>query len=233
MLLVKEQKQEQLYSYALKRKDFSANGLSYLFNTYYNSASKAIAETYPHLRPWQIGKIPADVWTDETAAEAIRWMLQEKSWQEDDIPQHIQCGNLNRKTFSKFGLATLFEKRFGKNLFRAIDAAWPGRFEIWEIGNVPRSYWEDQTNVYRASSWIAGREGFDDREIVAAVRQNELVWQRLQKYSIGNALKKLSSGRLERLFAPFFVKESELISKKFICNRKKWHAYKLPLHQHN
>jgi len=205
---------EMLYRVPLKRKDFSANGLSYLFNTFYNSASRAISEAYPNLRPWQIGKIPADVWTDETAAEAIRWMMLEKGWLVDEIPQRVQIGELNRKTFSEFGLATLFEKRFGKNLFRAIDAGWPGRFEIWEIGNVPRTYWEDQANIYRASSWIADREGFDEKEIVSAVRQKELVWQKLQKYSIGNALKKLSSGRLERLFAPLFVKEMQLEQEK-------------------
>ncbi|MGH1364814.1 MAG: hypothetical protein ACRBF0_14720 [Calditrichia bacterium] len=205
---------EKLYRHSLKREHFASNGLSYLFNTYYNSASRAVAVAYPQLRPWQIGKIPASVWTDETAAEAIRWMISEKSWDVSELADRIRAGELTRKTFSEFGLATLFEKRFGKNLFRAINAAWPRRYEPWEIGNVPASYWSEKQNVFYASSWIAEQEGFSAEEIVPAVRKKEFAWQRLQKYSIGNALKRFSGGRIERLFAPLFVRDMQLEQEK-------------------
>ncbi len=198
---------QEFYKHAISKTAFAQNGLSYMFNRYYNSVSRAIAAAYPHLEPWEIGKVPGSYWTDQTAGAAVRWIFAQQGWTVDQAPQLLAERTLNRKTFSVFGLATLFEKRFGKNFFRAIDSAWPGRFEPWEIGKVPTEYWQDRENVYRASRWIAEQEGIAEDEILMAIRSNEFGLKSFRKYPVGNTLKRVIKGRLDQFFAPLFLRE--------------------------
>lgn len=197
----------ELYKHPLAKQAFARNGLSYMFNRHYNSVSKALSEAYPHLEPWEIGKVPYDYWNEENIARAVRWMVKKKGWDVTDLPAKLRSREFNRKTFSEFGLATLFEKKFAKNIYRAVSAAWPGQFEPWEMGKVPSEYWESPENVYNASKWIAEQEGIAVHQIVPAVRKKNLNISILRKYSIGAALKRLSKGNLEVIFAPFFWRE--------------------------
>ncbi len=201
---------EELYRRPVTKADFAGNGLSYLFNQYYNSVSRALAAAYPHLQPWEVGKVPFDFWTGETAGAAIRWMIAQKGWRVEELPKRVRRREFTRKTFSEFGLATLFEKKFAKNIYRAVSAAYPGRFQPWELGRVPSEYWSDAGNVYRASSWIAAKEGLAGPEIAPAIRKRRFTLQHLGKYPIGNALKKWCGGRLERIFAPIFWQEHQV-----------------------
>lgn len=198
---------DSFYRHNISKSVFSRHGLSYMFNQYYNSVSRALAETYPHLEPWELGKVPYDYWSDERTARAIRWMVAKQGWEVDSLPERVRTRELNRKTFSEFGLATLFEKKFAKNIYRAISAAWPGRFQPWELGKVSSDYWERRGNVYQASMWIAEKEGLDVHQIPPAIRRKDFTEKALGKYSIGAALKKLCQGKLERIFAPLFWKE--------------------------
>ncbi len=198
---------DTLYMEPLTRDDFTRNGLSYLFNSYYNSVRKALCEAYPNRAPYELGKVPYSYWTEETAAAAIRWMAAKKGWEVSELPRQVRSKALNRKTFSEFGLATLFEKRFSKNIYQAINAAWPGRFQPWELGKVPSAYWRNQEHVYQASEWIALQEGISPEQIPAQIRQGKFNFNRLQKYSIGKALRSWCAGSMERIFAPWFWKE--------------------------
>lgn len=202
------------------RDDFAANGLSYMFNTFYNSVSRALAEAYPEKQPWELGKVPFEFWNNDTAAAVIRWMIDQKNWHPDELPEKVRTRELTRKTFSEFGLATVFEKRFAKNIFRAISAAFPGRYYPWELGKVPGSYWEAPENVFSASRWVAEKAGIPETEIVPAVRQSRLTWQEFSQHSIGAVLKKHAKGDLVRMFAPQFwrsrreqLKEHKLLKK--------------------
>lgn len=198
---------DSFYRHNISKSVFSRHGLSYMFNQYYNSVSRALAEAYPQLEPWELGKVPYDYWTDERTAQAIRWMVAKKGWAVESLPEKVRARELNRKTFSEFGLATLFEKKFSKNIYRAISAAWPGRFQPWELGKVSSDYWTRQGNIYQASMWIAEKEGLEVHQIPPAIRRRDFTEKALKKYSIGAVLKKLCQGKLERIFAPLFWKE--------------------------
>lgn len=198
---------QELFKVGISRKDFARNGLSYLFNHYYKSVSKSLHAAYPHLQPWELGFVSRDYWTDEKAAMAIRWLVEKKRWSTDELPELVKQNILNRKTFSEFGLATLFEKKYGKSIFKALDCAFPGKFSPWEFGNVSLSYWQDQRNIFKAARWIANKEGLTEDQIPNAVRSRRLNFGILNKYSIGKALNRISRGILANLFAPLFWQE--------------------------
>ncbi len=69
----------------ISKTDFSKYGLSYLFNTFYNSVSKALQETYPWIMPWQTGNIPPNYWSDENSTMAIKWLVAKLGWQINDL----------------------------------------------------------------------------------------------------------------------------------------------------
>jgi hypothetical protein len=127
---------------------------------------------------------------------------------------------LTRKTFSQFGLATLFEKKFNKNIYQAINMAYPEQFEPWEFGKVSSFYWSDNKNLLRASYWIANKEGVENHKIPWAIRTGKLTLKSLKKYSVGAALKKISRGKLEHLFAPLIWKEhAQYLDEQRIMNK--------------
>lgn len=200
---------ESLFKTGPSRADFSAHGLSYMFNRHYNSVSKALAEAYPEREPWELGKVPFEFWTDESAARAVCWLVARKGWAVAELPEMVAAGRFTRKTFSEFGLATLFERRFRRSIARAVEAAWPGRFQPWEIGKVPAGYWNRPANVYRASHWLAAREGLRDDEILPAIRQRRLTAADMARYGVGRVLRRLFGSDLEGMFAPLVLRERE------------------------
>jgi hypothetical protein len=200
-------KPKDIYKHAISRKDFAKNGLSFMFNHYFNSVGKALREAYPDLNPWETGPVPNQFWNDENSANAIHWMVRKNNWKPEDLPRLVSLKKFNRKTFSRFGLATLLEKKFNKNLYQAINLAYPGKFGPWEFGKVPKAYWSDHKNLQRAAYWMAEKEGIENHEIPEAVRRRRLTNHSLKKYSFGAALKRKSGGRIENLFAHCFWKE--------------------------
>lgn len=193
----------------LKRAHFYENGLSFLFNRYYNSVAKALAEAYPHLHPWQLGNVPLKFWTDEKAAMAIRWIVQQKNWNKDTLPDKIKKKEFSSSTFSEYGLTTLFNRKFNKNFFAVLNCAWPGEFNLWEVGRVKAAFWQKRKNIFHISAWVAKQEGIEKKAIAKALKQKELDIEVLKKHSFGAALHKICQGKVERLFAPFIWQEHE------------------------
>lgn len=138
----------------VSEKDFILNGLSYLFKQKYNSVSRALHEAYPLLKPWQTGSLPFSYWNNQNAAQAINWMFKRLDWTADELPLKFKTGELNRKTFSQFGLAGLFEKKFNCSFFKAIDCAFPGKFRYWEFQNVSESFWRNPENIILLKNWL-------------------------------------------------------------------------------
>ncbi len=211
---------DRLGKNSLTRKHFAENGLSYLFGRYYNSVSAALQAAYPHLQPWELGKVPRSYWTEENAARAVRRMVEKNGWQPAQLPALYREGKLTRKTFNQAGLATVFEWRYGKNIYRALSAAYPGRFQPWEFGNVPSEFWKQPSHVFLASQWIARQEGFEEQEITHAVREKRLTFQHFRKYSIGERLKRLSRKSLYNLFFPFFFREQQEMNTELKINTR-------------
>jgi len=198
---------EAIYRMPLNKRSFAENGLSYMFNRYYNSVPRALRAAYPDLKLWELGNTPHSYWTTEHAAEAVRWLVNKKGWRPEELPQKVRTKEFTRKTFSEHGLATLFEKKFHKNIFQAVNAAWPNRFKPWQFGKVPTDYWCDERNIFEASQWIAEREGYTGTKIVSAIRNRELTFEIFSKYSIGSVLRKISRGQIEKIFTPLFWAE--------------------------
>ena len=198
---------EFLFKANIRRNDFAKNGLSFLFNSYYNSVSMALAEAYPDKYPWEIGNVPVNYWTEKSSIEAIHWLVNKQKWTVEQLPEKVQNKEFNKKTFSEYGLATLFEKKFNKNIYNAISLAYPNQFFPWEFGKVASKYWTNNQNIYDASKWIAKKEKFEDDKIVHSIIEGKLNFRILEKYSIGRALKKISKGKIEKLFAIYFWKD--------------------------
>ena len=199
---------EYLCKTKINRKDFANNGLSFLFNNYYNSVSAALSETYPEKHPWELGNVPLSYWTNENSILAVEWLINKKGWKINDLPAKVQNKEFNRNTFSEFGLSTLFENKFNKNIYNAVSLTYPDLFYPWEFGKVPSTYWANNKNIFHASQWIAGREGFGLNNITHSIREGELTFRIFEKYSIGRVLKKISNGKIEQLYSTLFWKEN-------------------------
>lgn len=211
---------ERIDAQKINRRHFTRNGLSFLYNTYYNSISRALQEAYPFLHRWECGSVPFRFWTDQTAGTAIRWMVAKKGWAASELPELIRSGKLTRKTFSAFGLATLFDKKFNKNLYLALNCAYPERFMPWELGKVPSVYWKKPENIFRAAQWIAKKEGIARDEVLQAIRTRKISLYTLKKYSIGTALKHHTQGSLTNLYWPEFHEERMLRNEEVKLIRK-------------
>jgi hypothetical protein len=200
----------KLYKANISRQDFSNNGLSFLFNKYYNSVSAALAEAYPKKHQWEFGSVPFTFWNEKNTRDALHWLIEQKKWKMEDLPEKYKTKELTRKTFSEFGLATLFEKKFNKNIYQAISFAFPNRFYPWEFGKVSSEYWTNVWNIFQASRWIASREGVGEHDIVKSVKGGQLTPGLFSKYSIGQALKNKCNNNIEQLFGLWFWKEHSL-----------------------
>ena len=197
-------------------KYFANNGLSFLFNNYYNSVSSVLAEAYPDKNPWELGNVPLSFWTDENSVGAVHWLVRQKNWKISELPSKVQNKEFNRKTFSEFGLATLFEKKFNKNIYNAISLAFPNRFYPWEFGKVPSTYWANNQNIFHASKWVA------ENNIVHSIREGRLTFRIFENYSIGQALKKMSNGKIDKLFGTlFWIEHSAFLDEKRILRKIK------------
>jgi Protein of unknown function (DUF4046) len=139
----------------INKRDFSRQGLSYMFNTYYNSTSKALNEAYPELMPWQTGSLPGIYWDKAHTQKAIFWMLKKTGWQVSEIPFRYNSRQLTRKTFSQFGLSGLFENKFNCNIYKLVQYVWPGEFKEWEFGNMKSNFWDSAENRKKFSKWFA------------------------------------------------------------------------------
>lgn len=200
-----------LHDDKVTKKTFVDNGLSYLFVQHYKSVSRCIGFAYPELMPWELGSVPNSFWQGEEGQKniirAVRWMVRQLNTTPFEIPAKIKDKTIARETFSRFGLATVFERIFKKNLYRIFDTAYPGHFEIWEIGKVPVDYWDNMLNAYRASLWISRKEGFDEKALKQAINSRSLTREAFTKYGLSAMLKKCFDNDLTKAYLPYILPE--------------------------
>jgi len=180
---------------SVNKSDFSKHGLSYLFNQYYNSTSKALQEAYPELKPWQLAPMPYEHWNLNTIKEAICWMLDKLQWQISDLPAKYNNREISRKTFSHFGLSGIYENKFNCNIYNLVNCIWPGRFKEWEFGNIPRHFWNSSENRKKFSLWFA--EKFNINLIKSQTNFASL--EELREYRFYSSLHKYCEGDFNRL----------------------------------
>ena len=204
------------YKINVHKKDFARFGLSYLFNNYYNSVSAALLETFPGLKPWQTGTVPASFWNATNSSQAVKWMFEKLKWEITKLPAKYAAGELNRKTFGQFGLSGLFEKKFRCNLFNIIDYTFPGQFKEWEFQGLNKSFWRKTNNVRRFESWLSYKIVKTGRPMQFLQAELDLI---LQEYSFKKSFYGFykSSGNFLR---KIFINDYEI--KKSLLLRKRW-----------
>lgn len=202
----------------VSKKTFVDHGLSYMFVQHYKSVSRCIGSAYPELMPWELGSVPNSFWQGEEGRKniirAVRWMIRQVNISPFDIPKKVKDKALTRETFSRFGLATVFERIFKKNMYHIFNTAYPDHFEIWEIGKVPVEYWDNMLNAYRASLWVSRKEGFDEKALKQAINTRALRKENFSKYGLANMLKNCFDNDLFKAFLPYILpdrKESEML----------------------
>jgi hypothetical protein len=107
---------------------FIENGLECLINNEYlqRSTFRAIESVYPgRFKEWELKKVPRNFWTEKTAIEAVKWLIEKKlRWTDENIKQKLSV-----KIFSIYKLRGLLYSCFNDSPFQAISAAYPGRFD--------------------------------------------------------------------------------------------------------
>lgn len=110
----------------LSTKTFYDNGLRGMLNAVFvNSPYSAINSAYPDkYKPWQFPNVPLSYWNNETAAEATKWLIEEKlKWSEEDVVK-----KLSQKIFYDNGLRGMLARVFDGSTYAAINNAYPGKY---------------------------------------------------------------------------------------------------------
>ena len=135
----------------LKAIIFKKNGLSGMINTLFNgSLYEAMNNAYPgKYKPWQFEHVPNSYWTEETAIEAVRWLIEERlKWSEEDVLK-----KLRQKTFHDNRLSGMLMRIFKDSPYLAMNATYPGKYKPWQFAYVPNSYWTKETGI-KATKWL-------------------------------------------------------------------------------
>lgn len=197
----------------IKKSTFVENGLSYMFVQYYKSVSRAIGSAYPELMPWELGSVPNSFWQGDEGnrniVRAVQWMIRKMEIPISAIPGRIKDKTISRETFKQYGLSTVFERLFKKNMFLLFNAAYPGQFEIWEIGKVPGDHWDDLLRAYRAALWICKKERIDEKKIAKAIRTKRIRKETFAKYGLGGMLKKCFDNDLYKAYLPYILPKKQ------------------------
>ena len=109
----------------LSQKIFYDNGLRGMLRVFDGSPYAAINSAYPDkYKPWQFPNVPLSYWNNETAAEATKWLIEEKlKWSEDTLLE-----NLSARIFIKNGLRGMLNAVFANSPYAAINNAYPGKY---------------------------------------------------------------------------------------------------------
>jgi len=199
----------------IKKSTFIQHGLSYMFAQYYKSVSRAIGDAYPHLMPWELGSVPNSFWQGEEGRQnivrAVQWMIRRMGIPLHAIPARIKDKTVSREAFKQAGLSTVFERIFKKNMYHAINTAFPGVFEVWEIGKVPSDYWENMMQAYKAALWISHRERIEPEHIAKALRTRRLRKETFIKYGLGGMLKNVFDNDVWKAYLPYILPKREYV----------------------
>jgi hypothetical protein len=150
---------------------------------------EAVTDAYKgSFRPWEFNRVPFDYWQGEEgkkhAIEAVKWLVVEKLnlTKLAEVPS-----KLNKHVFNKYGLDGMLNI-FNHSTYRAVDAAYPGRFKPWEFERVPINYWcgpDGKKHAEEAMKWLI------EEKLKISVREipGKVTSSCLKKYRLGSMLK--------------------------------------------
>jgi len=112
--------------------------------------SHFIVEHFKRMLDGKEKKFPRDTWQYEKNAIAIvRYLIEEKlEWTRKDV-----CNLLDGRIFDSHGLKAMLYICFGGSCYNALEAAYPGEYNPWELVRVPKGYWNVETGT-KATRWL-------------------------------------------------------------------------------
>lgn len=137
----------------LSQKLFADNGLGGMLKHCFDASPiKAIKFAYPgKFKPWDFPQVPLGYWEDiNHGIEATRWLIEEKLKLTDEELKE----QLSAKLFADNDLGSMLKHCFDSSPYRAVNAAYPGKFKPWEFSYSIRGYWEDISNGIEATRWL-------------------------------------------------------------------------------
>jgi len=137
------------------------------------------------------------------------WMMKKMEIPIPSIPEKIKDKMISREAFQQYGLSTVFERIFKKNMFQLINTVYPGQFEIWEIGKTPANYWDNLIHAYRAALWVVQKEKIEEKKISEAIHGGKIRKESFAKYNLAGMLKNVFDNDLYKAYLPYILPQKQ------------------------
>lgn len=118
-----------------------------------SSPYKALDYIRPgRFKPWELKmNVPNNYWDlDSNVRDALEWLIKKETLNGNLNVVDIWCLDI----FKKNGLKGLVDIKFNSSPFKALDYVRPGEFKPWELNQVPKGYWDIDSNVNEALEWL-------------------------------------------------------------------------------
>lgn len=120
--------------------------LAIVFN---DSPYQAINSTYPNkFREWELNKTPVSFWNENTAKEAVYWLIYEKlKWDKINV-----VNNFSFKLIKDNGLYGMIIQVFDGSINNLVKCMFGNEINIWEFKKV-NTTWTDEL-INKAIRWL-------------------------------------------------------------------------------
>lgn len=163
-------------------------------------------QTYELVLQRKIKQFPSGFWTKpwsyESATKITRYLLEKKlQLKIEDIPSSI-----NMSTFRDNKLSGMVSLLYDNSAIKAVQAAYPNKFKLWEFRTVLKGFWKEKDNVGEAIRWLIEEKLKWGREDIV----NNFSIELLQKHKMESATTNFSLYAVIELAYPGEFKPWEL-----------------------
>ena len=174
-------------------------GLRHILDIY-NDLYDIIQIVYPNrFKKWEIqGSIinKIEYWNSNRIIECFKWIIEEKlQYSTEDIKSkdcRLEIKSQLRKYIKSIRIPTISY---------LLEKAYPGVYNLWEFGAVPRGYWDNKDNIIRAVKWLAEEKynifEDDSRKLTTDIFNRYGLNSIITKYSIYDLLELVYPGEFK------------------------------------
>lgn len=162
-------------------------------------------EIYKMILNNSLNKFPNGYWTSEDskkhAKECTLFLIEDiLKWDDSEIRAHFKLDLLK-----KYHLGGMAKQVFNKSPFLVIDNAFPNRYQPWELGSVPKSYWNEETGIMSVL-WMIERSRLPVSQITRVT---------FQEYGLINMLNIVFNGSSSKALMKTLKNEKPLMPWEF------------------
>lgn len=143
---------------------FKDNGLGGMIKRGFNdSIWECIDTVYPgEFMHWEIGEhVPNEFWNIEKGTMAVKWLIEDRlKWSEQDIKD-----KLDKQIFIDNDLYGMIQRCFSASPYLAINSAYPGKYNPWELKTTPSGYWTLDNGAIAMKWLIEQKLNWGDKDI--------------------------------------------------------------------